>query len=387
MRRTILYIITQSELGGAQRYVFDLVNSLKDEFKVLVAFGEQGGKGELAKRLEEINVDYYVVPYLVRKISLISDIAAFFNLLKLINKIKPDVVHLNSSKVSILGSLAAFLIKKIKKKNLLIVYTAHGWVFNEPLSFIKKVFYEYIEKFTAYFKDKIICVSEFDYQVALNKNIIPQNKLVVIYNSIPELSFYPKEKARLELASLIKKDLDNKLVIGSIGNLYPNKGFKYLIKAAKKIVKYNPDTIFVIIGDGIQRKFLEDIITKNGLLDNVFLVGRIKSAWKLLKGFDVYVCSSLKEGLSYTILEAMQAARPIVATNVGGNAELIRDNVSGFLVKTKDYNSLSEKIKILIDDPSLREKVGEKAKNNVQQHFSFKKMIQKTKMLYLRNMF
>ncbi len=384
MKKTILYIITQSELGGAQRYVFDLANNLKDEFKILVAFGEQGEEGELAKNLKKINVNYYVVPHLMRKISLISDIAAFFNLLKLINKIKPDIVHLNSSKVSILGSLAAFLVKKIKKKNLLIIYTAHGWVFNEPLSFIKKVFYEYIEKFTAYFKDKIICVSKFDYQIALEKNIAPQDKLVIIHNGIPKLSFYSREKARLELANLIKKNIDNKLVIGSIGNLYPNKGFEYLIKAAKKIVKYNPDVIFVIIGNGIRREFLENIIAKNGLLGNVFLIGRIKNAWKLLKGFDIYVCSSLKEGLSYTILEAMQAARPIVATDAGGNIELIKDNVSGLLVKARDPNSLSEKIKTFINNPTLRQKLGEMAQNNAQEYFSFKKMIQKTKMLYLK---
>jgi len=380
-KKTILYLVTQSELGGAQTYVFDLVTSLQLEYNVVIGSGEQGHKGELAKMLKETNTDFYTVPYLQRKISPWHDFMALFQIIKLIKKIKPDIIHLNSSKISILGSLAVGIIRGYSFKNsrpIRVIYTVHGWVFNEPMSSLKRLFYQYAEKITALFKDKLICVSQFDYDLACQYKIAPQRKLVMIHNGIKEVKFLSREEARVKL------NVDNeKFVIGSIGNLYKNKGFKYLIEATKELVANNSQLTTIIIGEGQGRNNLEKLIKEYNLENNIILAGRIENASELLLAFDIYVCSSVKEGLSYTIIEAMQSGLPIVATNVGGNPELIKDQETGFLIKPNDPGILASKINEIINNPDLMQEQSTKARIKALEEFNLETMIKKTKAVYL----
>lgn len=372
-KKTILYLITQSELGGAQRYVFDLAKNFKNEFNVFVAFGEQGKSGELAKKLDKENIKYFIIPYLKRSISLIMDFLALINIINIIKKIKPDIIHLNSSKISIIGSLASLCAKR----RALCVYTAHGWVFNEPMSKFKKIFYFYAEKFTAILKDKIICVSKFDKEVAINKKITHEKKLISIHNGIEEITFLNKEKSRERLYILSEK-----IIIGSIGNLYKTKGFEYLIKATDILKKEYPEIKMIIIGEGKEKRNLHGLIKKYNLENNFILAGRINNASRILKAFDIYVCSSVKEGLSYTIIEAMQAGLPIIATNVGGNPELIKNNISGLIARSRNPNSLAKNIKKLLETKKFREKLGLKAQEISQKEFNLEKMINKTREVY-----
>ncbi|MFH1522944.1 MAG: glycosyltransferase family 4 protein [Patescibacteria group bacterium] len=382
-KKTILYLITQSELGGAQCYVYDLATSLKDEFNIIVAGGEQGEKGKIAIKLQQTGIKFYAIPHLKRSISPINDFLALIGIIRLINKLKPDIIHLNSSKISILGSIAAIIAKsRIENRESKIVYTAHGWVFNEPLQTWKKLFYKYAEKFTSFFKDKIICVSEFDRQVALKEKICNPKKLITIHNGIKPINFLSKEMSRQKFP-LLSKGGQGGVWIGSIGNLYPTKGFEYLIEAARILItNYKLQITTVIIGEGQERKNLEKLIKQNSLQNNIILAGNISDAAKLLKAFDIYVCSSVKEGLSYTIIEAMQAGLPIVATDVGGNPELIEDQKTGLLVKSQNPEKIAEKIIELINNPELGIKLGEQAKIKALEEFSLGKTVEETKKVY-----
>lgn len=378
-KKTILYLITLSELGGAQRYCFDLADNLKNEFNVMVAFGEQGKDNTLSEKLEKNQIKHCAIPRLKRSISPIDDLLALGEIIKLIKRIKPDIIHLNSSKISILGSLAAFISRfLIADYQSSVIYTAHGWVFNEPLPIWKKLFYKYAEKFTARFKDKIICVSEFDRQTALVEKIAGEKKLVTIHNGLAPINFLPRAEARARLNLS-----DNKFIIGSLGNLYQTKGFEYLIKAIKKLTNEGLEITTVIIGEGPERKALTALVEKCDLRDKVIFAGRIPEASALLSAFDVYVCSSVKEGLSYTIIEAMLKGLPIIATKVGGNPELIEDKKTGILVKSGDVENLTEKIKELIGNPDLRQKLGAQAQVKARAEFSLEKMIGPTRKTYL----
>lgn len=370
--KKILYLITQSELGGAQRYIFDLAKNLKNGYEISVAFGEQGEKGGMAEALKNLNIPCFSLPHLRREISPVNDLMAASEIRKLIAKIHPDIIHLNSSKISILGSLAA-----IGKKSR-VIYTAHGWVFNEPLSPWKKTFYRLAEKLTARLKDKIICVSEFDRQIALKEKIAPEEKLLTIHNGIAPVDFLTKEEAR-KILNLNT----NSLIIGSIGNLYKTKGFEYFIEAAHLVTAEFPKLPlkFIIIGEGGERKKLEALIKKHNLKERFTLAGSISEAGKLLKAFDIYVCSSVKEGLSYTLLEASQAGLPIVATEVGGNSEIIKNMETGIIVEPKSAASLSEKIIKLINNKELSLKLADCAKKNARD-FQSGQMINKVKSLY-----
>ncbi|MFA6394029.1 MAG: glycosyltransferase [Patescibacteria group bacterium] len=415
MRKKILYLITQSETGGAQRYVFDLAKNLKEEYDISVAFGplrwsygeagqqsearKPGKTSELAKTLKNENIPYYIIPHLKRDISPFNDVAAISEIVALLKTIQPEILHLNSSKISILGSLAGLFIKlKIKNCKLKIVYTAHGWVFNEPMSFLKKLFYKWTEKITARFKDKIICVSEFDRQAALKEKIAPPEKLITIHNGIGPINFLSREQARKEIEFRIKNlelRAQNKIIIGSVGNLYKTKGYEYLIEAAKILKekfliprlalgeprRVNSKFLIFIIGEGKERKKLEALIKKNNLEDMVILAGRIPDAARLLKAFDIYVCSSVKEGLSYTLIEALRAGLPIVATNAGGNPEIIAGAADGALIPVKDAKTLASQIEKFIKDKIPARELSSLRQKNPQE-FTLDKMIKKTKEIY-----
>ena len=387
-KKTILYLITQGELGGAQIYVFNLAKNLRDEFNIIIAFGEQGKNGWLTKQLSEINIEYYTIPHLKRSISPFKDFLALLEIIKLIKKIKPDIIHLNSSKISILGSIAGFISKfKAQNPKPKIFYTVHGWVFNEPLSIFKKIFYKSTEKLTAKFKTKLICVSEYDKKIALKEKITSLKKIITIHNGIKKINFLTKEDAKQKIRKTCNANanfsMTDKLLIGSIGNLYKTKGFQYFILAIKKLLISNPQLLAIIIGEGAERKKIEKIIAQHKMQKNIILTGSIDDASTLLPAFDIYVCSSIKEGLSLTIIEAMQAGLPIVATNVGGNPELIEDNKTGLLVESKNPQQIADKIKEIIDNNELRIKISENARKRALKEFTLEEMTEKTKNIYL----
>lgn len=369
----ILFIVTQSQWGGAQRHVYDLAVNLKNEFDITVVFGE---KKELFDRLGKEKIKTIPLPYLKRNISFINDLLAFSELIKVIKREKPEIIHLNSSKAGILGSLAAKLggVKRV-------VYTAHGWVFNEPLSCWLKFFYFWLEKISASWKDKIVCVSEFDRQIAIEKNLCRPVKLITIHNGIdPKINFLPKDEAINYLKSKICHLSSNTKIAGCIANFYKTKGLKYLIEAAKTI--NNPELAFIVIGEGEERKNLENLIKKCGLENNFFLLGNTANAAQYLKAFDLFVLPSLKEGFPYTILEAMAAQIPIITTKVGGIPEIIENNRTGILVDSKNPQQLAEKIAWLLDNPQIAADYGLKAREKLEKDFELKLMLKKTKEIY-----
>jgi glycosyltransferase involved in cell wall biosynthesis len=327
----ILYILTQSEWGGAQKYVFDLVEHLpRETFEIVVASGKSESS-ELIHKLTAKHIATHRLSSVQRSINPFLDIGGIIELYHLIKKIKPDVVHLNSSKVSVIGSIAAFMAKTPR-----VIYTAHGWVFNEPNSFLKNTLYYLAEFITAKLKDDIICVSEFDKKIAQVRKISPRKKLVTIHNGIDvnKLNFYDADTARELLAEKIVEELpSHRRLIGTIGNLYKTKGHEYLIEAMKKI----PDKTCIILGEGPQRKNLEQLISENNLKDKVLLPGAVINAHQYLKAFDVFVLPSVKEGFPYIILEALAAKLPIIATSVGGIPEVVSQKN---LIQPRDNEAL-----------------------------------------------
>jgi glycosyltransferase involved in cell wall biosynthesis len=394
----ILYLITQSEFGGAQRYVFDLASNLKSHCQLAVALGEQGKNGKLAKLLQENQIQFFTLPHLKRSISPINDLLAMLEIAKLIKQYQPDIIHLNSSKISILGSLAVFLIRIFAirgiriNSRIRIIYTVHGWVFNEPLPLPLKWFYLYAEKFAARFKHKIICVSEHDQRLALKHRLAPAEKLVTIHNGLAPINFYSRDEAKKMLPSPVSglrspvsglRSPVSSLLIGSLGHLYKTKGYEYFVEAASILISSIQYPVsFIIIGEGGERKKLENLIAKYNLQNNFLLTGSIDDAAKLLPALDIYACSSVKEGLPYSILEAMRAGLAIVAANVGGVPEMIENNKTGLLTKPADPQDLAEKIKTLLDNKTLVQELGQRAQTRVAIQFSLEKMLEQTEKVY-----
>lgn len=371
----ILYIITQSELGGSQRYVLDLANHLKDNnYDIIVASGQTG---HLLDECKKKSIQTHIFKNLVRPIHPIKDLFAFLEIYSFIKKEKPEIVHLNSSKAGILGAVAA-KAAGVKK----VIYTVHGFVFLEPVAKWKKMCYIFAEKFSSLFKDAIICVSQYDKRMGVHYKIAPEKKFITIHNGINPINFLPKEEARKKLFTGYQLPVTDYKIIGTIANFYPTKGLTYLIQAAKKIIETFPQTLFLIIGDGEGRKILENEIARLGLKKNVLLLGRIPDAPQYLCAFDIYVCSSVKEGFPYSIIEAMSAGLPIIATNVGGIPELLNADC-GIPAEPKNPRVLADAIQKLLNDQGLARTLGLNAQNIAQKDFSLQTMIEKTHQIYL----
>lgn len=305
MKKKILFVITKSNWGGAQRYVYDLATNLpKEQFDVGVAFGQPG---LLAKMLEEARITAYPIASLQRDVSVIADVKSFFELLRLFRREKPDVVHLNSSKAGGIGALAGRLAGVRK-----IIFTVHGWPFWEQRNFISRGLMYFFSWLTAILSHKIIVISDYDLKVAKKMPFV-SHKIVRIYNGINErMAFGSGDSIRKAFPVGVK-------ITGTIGELNKNKNQIALIDQAKK----DPTMHIAIVGpDGEERQRLEAKIKEYGLENRVKLFGFVP-AIEVLKGFDIFALPSLKEGLPYVLLEAKLAGLPIVANRVGGVGEIL----------------------------------------------------------------
>lgn len=375
----ILYIITQGESGGAQKYVHDLAVNLAKDYDITVAVGEPHGQRNLQSRITSHipHIKMVQLTHLVRRISPIHDILALFELRKLYRKLQPDIIHLNSSKAGLLGSLAKWYVLS---DTCYVIYTVHGWVFNEPLSKLKKKLYFLLEKYTAKFKDKIIVLNEKEWSDATNLLKIPQKKLTIVPPGIDiKQNYFNKVEAKEKLKKFLSKPiLENDYVVGTIANHYKTKGLDVLIKAAAKIKEKNIH--FIIIGDGPQKNDLQLQIT-NYKLQNFYLLGSIENASAYLKAFDLFVLPSRKEGFPYTILEAMAQNIPVITTDVGGIGTLVQNKKTGFVIKPDDVDELAKTIcKALLLQDQIKT-VTTQAYEEIKK-YTLEKMISKTTSVY-----
>jgi glycosyltransferase involved in cell wall biosynthesis len=378
-KQKILYVITKSNFGGAQRYVFDLATSLpKEHFDVLVAFGEGSLLGE---KLETAGIRTIHIDSLKRDINMFGEIKVLRELIRIFKTEKPDVVHLNSSKVGGLGGLAGRLARVPH-----IIFTGHGWAFNENRSSFSKFIISILHWFTIVLSHKTIAVSK---KTADQISVFPliKKKIVTIYNGIPKNEFETKESARAFLASKNPSIFQNPkaLWIGTISELHVSKGLDYMIDALSEVIKTHPEVQFVVIGEGEKRNELKKMIIEQGLQNNFFLLGFITDARQYLKAFDIFTLTSRTEGFPYVILEAGQAALPTIASHVGGIPEVITDLSTGILIWPYRPHDIAKAIRFLIENPKKRTEYGRALKHIVDKEFNQELMVEKTLELYKKS--
>jgi len=384
-RQKILYVITKAHWGGAQRYVYDLATGLpKEKFDVAVAVGGEGG---LKTKLNEEEIRTITIDRLGRDVNILDDIVVFFRLFKLFRKEKPDVVHLNSSKVGGLGALAARFTRVPR-----IVFTAHGWAFNEVRDVFQQTAIKLLSWITVFLCHRVITVSEYDGKQGRAMPFVSK-KITVIHNGVSEIDFKNKEEARNILLGSRTSKFDEKTIwLGTIAELHKNKGIEYTIKALSILMKHavKDDTqglplegfVFVVIGEGEERESLENLIKEEGLEGNIFLVGYKENASLLLKAFDVFLLPSIKEGLPYVLLEAGVASLPSIASATGGIPEIIDDMETGVLVKPKDSEEIGKAIMYLAENKAKMKEFGQELHKKVAKNFSTSKMIKQAMKIY-----
>jgi glycosyltransferase involved in cell wall biosynthesis len=371
-KKRVVYVITKGVWGGAQKYVFSLATSLpKDKFDVTVICGE--GK-ILKEKLEEKGVKTIQIKTLGRDISIFKEIISFFWLLNTIRKIKPDVLHLNSPKAGGIGSLIGRILFVPN-----IIYTSHGFAWNEERKNYHKILITFFTWITLLLSHKTITISSKEDREAKSLPLIFDDKIYLIKNGIEKIDFLNRVEARKELFAKINKNESEVFSIGTISELHRNKGLEHAITAVSKI---NSPFVFFILGGGELEKPLLNLIEKLEMKDKVFILGFVPEASKYLKAFDVFLLSSIKEGLPYTIIEAGQSETPIVASSVGGIPDIIDNGKEGILVTKAKPGEITRAIEFIIENKKESKEFAKNLKDKIDAEFSLDQMIEKTVKLY-----
>lgn len=355
----ILYGITKSNFGGAQRYVFDMAVGAKNaghEVTVLC-----GGNGPLVEKLQKENIRVISLPDLGRDVSIIKDFKSFLFVIQTLKKENPDVFHTNSSKMGALGNFAG-RITGIKK----IIFTGHGWAFNENRNWLEKLIINEGVWYTILLSHKTICVSEKTKEDVSWMPFI-KNKLHIIYNGLNKFDLVERT--------------DETFTVGTIAELHKIKGLDILLTAWSKFIK-NYNAKLIIIGGGEERENLQNMANNLGISDSVIFKGFVDNARSLLSTFDIFVLPSRSEAMPYAPLEAGLAGLPVIATSVGGIPEIIENNVSGILVEKENPEALLSALIKLFENQDLGKKLGENLKTKVETEFSLDKMLRDTLELY-----
>jgi glycosyltransferase involved in cell wall biosynthesis len=371
-KRRILFLITISDWGGAQSFVCRMAAEAKRAgHDVMIA---AGGDGELFARGAAEGIHVVRLKMLRRELSPLHDLAAIHEIRTVIRDYKPDVVHLNSSKMSVVGSIAAS-IEHVPR----IIYRIGGWAFLEDLPSWKRQIYLWSEKLTAHRKDIIVTVHPGDEEEANRHNIRPKDRVVTIANGLDLPSF---DAALLDRAGAREKLglRATDIVIGTVANFYPPKDLPhYLASIAPVLTSTNLRA--VIIGDGPERNAITNAIHANNLADHVILAGRRDDSTALLRAFDLFILPSSKEGMPWSLLEAMAARLPCIATDVGACRWMLEPN-AGIIVPPKNADAMRHAIMSLVSDTQRQTALGDAARIAVETRFRWENVVRQTLALF-----
>lgn len=359
----ILYLVTKSNWGGAQKYVYDIATSFSARgHECVVGFG---GNGELAERLESAHIRTHSFTSLARDIRVFKEIKSCVDIALFIYREKPDIIHVNSSKAGGLGAVIGRLLG-VKR----IIFTVHGAPFREERMLLSRYIIYIVTWITCLLAHAVITVSKQD-ERDIARMIGVSKKVTTIYNGLtydllPERT-RPKERTTYIL---------------TVGELVANKGLAYALEAVSMLKNSGKAFHYTIFGEGKERSKLERYITMKGLHDHVTLRGHKTNLEDEWHNYDVFLLPSIKEGLPYTLIEAGRAMLPVVTTTTGGIPEIVRHEETGLLVPPKDSIRLAEALSRYMDDRNTAKKHGISLHDHVVQHFSHSKMIVETAKVY-----
>lgn len=357
----VLYVVTRGDaIGGASMHVLQLAKAVKQSgCSVTVVFG--GVEGKIVAMCKEAGLDTIVLPSLVRALAPLQDLKALLALRQLIKKIQPDLVHLHSAKAALLGRVAAWLCA------IPAVVTVHGWPFVHPQSRVSKAFYLILERAMVALTAKFITVSTVDYQIALQQLKVRPGQLELIHNGIEnKLSFVP-----------VKSDtINTKCNIICVARFETQKDHRTLLLALQQM--NDSPWHLKLVGSGPLLAEIKQLAGQLGMSEKVEFLGERSDVAELLTQADLFVLLSHWESLPISIIEAMRAGLPVIASNVGGITELVDDGISGRVVAAGNISEAAAALYPLITDPALRQSMSQQSQLKFAQQFTADLMLSKT---------
>jgi len=369
----LLHVITHLPIGGAQDntlYTIELLDKKKYDISLCCNF-----EGELVARAKKIDgVKLFNIPFLCREVSLYNDIRAFISLYKLFKNENFTIIHTHSSKAGLLARAAARL-----NKTPIIIHTVHGFAFNDFMNVVKKKFYIIIEKILAMWTDVLITVSNLNKKKIIDLKIAKKENIKNIYSGI-DFNIFTNDRNN-DFRRELNLTKDN-FLIGSVGRLSYQKDPITMINAFEIVIKCFPNAHLVLVGDGELRKKIVKKINQLKLKDKIHLTGNKSNPWKIYHSLDLFIMSSIYEGLGRSITEALSCGVPVVCTNVEGVPEIVIDNKTGVLVQPKDSSALANAIIRSLSNMEDAQKMAEQGRKFVNDNFDVKKMVDDIDTLY-----
>lgn len=374
MRKIRILFILEATIGGTYKHLLLLLRNIsREDFDISVVLSPTRNATCYADAasLSDLGVHCYFVP-MSRKISLIEDFSALFNVCKLLKKKKFDIIHAHSSKAGIIGRIAGLFYK-----TKCLIYTPHCFYFQSKHG-VQRYFFKKLEQLAGYATDYIVSVSPSERRLTLNENIISEKKVVLIENSVP-LAQAPNNLDCLRT----QYNIDPKCkIVAGIGRITEQKDWRMFVKVASEVLKKNEDVFFVIAGSGEDEGAIAKDIYEYHIGSKVILIGHKNNIDELYSIASVILNTSLWEGLCYVILEAMVFKIPVVATNIPGNYDLIQHGRNGFLFDVGDYETAAKEVINILSDEPLSACVGERAYNLLESDYKFETFISKHESLY-----
>ena len=360
-------------LGLGRKYEMVLVCGLSQESNMTDSEREAVDRQINDARISGVKV--IRIPSLVRRINLLNDMRALYDLVLIIKTEKPDVVHTHTSKAGILGRLAA----KIARVPL-IVHTPHGHVFFGHFGPILSRIFLWVERLFAPLTDRVVALTDRESRDYTDLNVYPEDKLVQIHSGVDIEKFKQVPVIAFEKKRSLGLD-QNGLVVGFVGWLLPIKGPMHLLRAMEDVWQDHDDTILVFTGKGDLDVDLRAEALRAGANGRVNFLGWRNDIDEIMPLFDIFVLPSLNEGMGRVLVEAMAAGKPVVASNVGGIPDLVKHDHNGFLVPPGDEKALATSIKRLISNPQKARLMGQHGREFCRQ-FSVEAMVEKIDGLY-----
>lgn len=387
MNRTkVVHIITKLDLGGAQQNtLFTVAHLARSRYDPVLISGTNGLLVEDAKKLDDVKV--YLLTELVREIRPIKDLIALFKIRNILKELKKDnvkeesesnsqiIVHTHSVKAGVLGRWAAYMAG-VK----IIISSIHGFSFNDYQPSLVRAFYIYLEKLTSIITTKFVAVSNADIEKGIRNKIFTKDKVRLIRSGIDISRFMNKNHNRLRKRKELGIEVEIP-VVAMIACFKPQKSPLDFVKVAKIISDEIPDACFLIVGDGVIRSKIENLIEKISMEDKIILLGWRRDIPEILSCIDILVLTSLWEGLPRVFPQAMASGIPVVATEVDGAPEAIKNGVTGFLLQPRDIKGMAERIISLIRNPDRAREMGEEGRKSVGE-FDIWKMVEQQEELY-----
>ena len=354
----VLYLVTKADLGGAQIHILDLLRGFQSVLEPVVAAGAEGYFTDAVRKL---GVSCEIVPNLVHPIAPADDCRALLQVTQLIRKVRPDVVHAHTSKAGIIARFAA------RAAGVPAVFTAHTWCFAEGTSWKWRLGGIPAERLAGWFSAAIINVSDANRELALRQGISDQKRMLTIWNGIPDTL----HRARPGTSGAPR--------IVMVARCAEQKDHSLLLRAFARLTE--PATL-VFVGDGPKLTALKAETNELNIANRVEFLGDRFDIAEILSNSHVFALASKWEGFPLSILEAMRAGLPVIASNVGGISEAVTDGKTGFLVERGDVSAFRTRLHSLLADAALRRRMGAAGRQRYEHTFTLDHMLRKTLAVY-----